>query len=241
MPFIDNVYVVVSQESQIPAQLKDDSAVKFILHSDIIPEKHLPVFNSQAIEVFLHRIDGLKDKFIYFNDDMFPVRALRQSDFFADEKPVWRVMHWNFSDICNSFRHVCLHSFVLASQTLNKDKLLDMSNIIVPEHSISPMFREDCEFVYMQNEAELDKMTTKFRKPWNVNQYLYSVYSLLKRGYVNPSYTFKYIALKDCLNINRLDADIVCINDVHTDNDIANAAICRLRLMLEDILQNNTN
>jgi Stealth protein CR2, conserved region 2 len=32
--------------------------------------KLLPTFNSRAIESMLWRIDGLADRFVYFNDDM---------------------------------------------------------------------------------------------------------------------------------------------------------------------------
>ena len=85
MPFIRNVYLVVSHQSQIP-EWADTSNLKIVLHSDIIPEEYLPTFNSTAIEMFLHTIEGLDEQFIYFNDDMFPVGKCTAEDFFKDGK-----------------------------------------------------------------------------------------------------------------------------------------------------------
>ena len=40
-------------------------------HKDYIPEKYLPTFNSNVIEMNFYRIEGISEDFIYFNDDMF--------------------------------------------------------------------------------------------------------------------------------------------------------------------------
>ena len=71
MPFIRNVYLVVSHPSQVP-QWADTQNLKIVLHKDIIPEEYLPTFNCNPIEMHLHRIDGLDEEYLYFNDDMFP-------------------------------------------------------------------------------------------------------------------------------------------------------------------------
>ena len=40
-------------------------------HKDFIPEEYLPTFSSHTIELNLHRIEGLAERFVYFNDDTF--------------------------------------------------------------------------------------------------------------------------------------------------------------------------
>ena len=50
-------------------------------HKDYIPEKYLPTFSSRPIELNLHRIPGLSEHFVYFNDDMF-INAPVSPDFF---------------------------------------------------------------------------------------------------------------------------------------------------------------
>lgn len=58
-----------------------------VRHEDYIPEEYLPTFNSHTIELNMHRIKGLAEHFVYFNDDMFLLEKLRKEDFFRDGKP----------------------------------------------------------------------------------------------------------------------------------------------------------
>jgi len=66
--------------------------INIVLHEDIIPEKYLPTFNSTTIEMFLCKIKGLSEHFIYFNDDMFPVMPHSMNDFFIDGKSVYELV-----------------------------------------------------------------------------------------------------------------------------------------------------
>lgn len=70
-PWVRHVYIVT--DGQRPEWLREDSDwVSLVDHRDIAPEgTNLPTFNSQAIEANLHRIEGLSEHFLYFNDDMF--------------------------------------------------------------------------------------------------------------------------------------------------------------------------
>jgi hypothetical protein len=81
MPFIRNVYLVVSHTSQVP-QWVDTENLKIVLHEEIIPAEHIPTFNSTVIEMFLHNIEGLDEEYLYFNDDIFPVLPSKPEDFF---------------------------------------------------------------------------------------------------------------------------------------------------------------
>jgi hypothetical protein len=54
-------------------------------HREIIDADYLPTFNSHAIEACLHRIPGLAEHFVYFNDDVFLGRALGWRAFFDEE------------------------------------------------------------------------------------------------------------------------------------------------------------
>lgn len=70
-PWIRHVYLVT--DHQRPAWLREDHPrLTVVDHTEIAPAgTHLPSFNSQAIEANLHRIDGLSEHFLYFNDDVF--------------------------------------------------------------------------------------------------------------------------------------------------------------------------
>ena len=66
-------------------------------HKDYIPEEYLPTFNSHTIEMNLHRIKGLSEQFVYFNDDMFINKPMKPRDFFVHGKP------------CDTFAMDCIY------------------------------------------------------------------------------------------------------------------------------------
>ena len=58
-----------------------------VRHEDYIPVPYRPTFNSHTIELNLHRIEGLSEQFVYFNDDMFLTKAVQPTDFFKNGWP----------------------------------------------------------------------------------------------------------------------------------------------------------
>lgn len=86
-PWINKVYLVT--DDQIPTWLNiDHEKLVVIDHTDIIAKEYLPVFNSNAIEMNLHRIKGLAENFVYFNDDMYLTAPVAPTDFFQAGLPV---------------------------------------------------------------------------------------------------------------------------------------------------------
>lgn len=79
--WIRQIWIVTA--GQRPEWLGDDPRIRVVDHSDILPASALPTFNSHAIEAALHRIDGLTEQFVYFNDDMLVARSLRPETFFT--------------------------------------------------------------------------------------------------------------------------------------------------------------
>ncbi|MFI6448468.1 Stealth CR1 domain-containing protein [Kitasatospora sp. NPDC050543] len=81
-PWIRHVFLVT--DDQVPAWL--DTAhpgLTLVSHRELFGDPDLlPVFNSRAIESQLHRIEGLGEHFVYFNDDMFLGREVGPGFFF---------------------------------------------------------------------------------------------------------------------------------------------------------------
>lgn len=61
--------------------------LQVVRHEDYIPKQFLPVFNSNVLELYLHKIPGLAEQFLYFNDDMYLTKPAKATDFFRDGKP----------------------------------------------------------------------------------------------------------------------------------------------------------
>ncbi len=66
----------------------DHTKLHIVRHEDYLPRENLPLFNSAAIEMSIHKIDGLAEHFIYFNDDSFLLRPVNQECFFRKGLPV---------------------------------------------------------------------------------------------------------------------------------------------------------
>lgn len=82
-PWVRYVYFVT--DDQMPAWLNVNyPKLRWVKHTDFIPMEYLPTFNSNAIEWNLHRIEGLADHFVYFNDDIFVINDTRPEDFFCE-------------------------------------------------------------------------------------------------------------------------------------------------------------
>ncbi len=83
---IFNKIFIVHDDCQIPKWLNiDHPRIVLVPHSSIIPKKYLPTFNSYAIELFLHKIEGLSDIFVYSNDDCFFGKVVGMEDFINND------------------------------------------------------------------------------------------------------------------------------------------------------------
>jgi hypothetical protein len=81
-PWIRHVYLVT--DDQVPAWLDPSHpGITVVSHREIFGDTgSLPTFNSHAIESRLHRIEGLSEHFLYFNDDMMLGRPVPPTTFF---------------------------------------------------------------------------------------------------------------------------------------------------------------
>ena len=86
-PWIRKIFVV--SNCRLPLQLDKYNVIP-VSHDDIFPDvRCLPSFNSRAIESCIHRIDGLSENFVYFNDDVFVAKPLGLDRFFdSTNKPI---------------------------------------------------------------------------------------------------------------------------------------------------------
>ncbi len=84
-PFVRRVYLVTDR--QVPDWLDvEHPSLEIVFHEDLFPDSsHLPTFCSRAIECHLHRIPGLSERFLYFNDDVMLARPATPADFFDEQ------------------------------------------------------------------------------------------------------------------------------------------------------------
>lgn len=64
----------------------ENEKLHIVRHEDYIPKEYLPVFNSNVLEIYMNRIPGLSEKFVYFNDDFFLINKTEPELFFKNGK-----------------------------------------------------------------------------------------------------------------------------------------------------------
>lgn len=85
-PWVNKVYLITN--GKFPNWInRDNPKLVLVKHSDYVPEEYLPTFSSCTIEMFLHRIKGLSNQFVYFNDDMYLNAPVNPEYYFKDGLP----------------------------------------------------------------------------------------------------------------------------------------------------------
>ena len=180
MSFVDNIFVVVSAMSQVPSNIMSMKNIHIVLHEEIIPPQFLPCFNSCAIEMFLHNISGLKENFLYFNDDFFPVSELNKTDFFNGEHILFDYEYRDYSDSDNNFCNVVKNTNSLFNT--------DFTKCIKPYHgAIMCAKKSHIQNLHAKYPEIINEHTTIMRDDKNYNFYLF----MLDEVYNNPNYIKK--------------------------------------------------
>lgn len=85
-PWVNKIHFITY--GHVPEWLSvNHPKLNIVKHEDFIDLKYLPTFNSGTIELNLHKIKGLSDHFVYFNDDFYIIDSLKKTDFFKDGLP----------------------------------------------------------------------------------------------------------------------------------------------------------
>ena len=84
-PWLRNIYLVTCGHKPRWLNLEKNNKIKLISHEEIFPKGTLPCFNSSVIEMFIHKIPGLSDYFIYSNDDTLITRYTPKNYFFDNQ------------------------------------------------------------------------------------------------------------------------------------------------------------
>lgn len=219
MPFVRKVHLLVSRDSQVPGWV-DRNVVDVVLHERIIPAGLLPTFNSTTIEMFLHLIPGLDEEFVYFNDDMFPVMACSPEDFYRDGKSAIGFSHHLIAG--GKFKKRTRNSDRIARKALGKRP---SPFFVRPQHTCSPMLRSQNEELFGKVSEDISRVASRLRTTRNFNQYMYLDYLYYKGltvpGRISNKHLSPAVHGADTISsyIERPSCKLICINDVHLDDE----------------------
>lgn len=208
-PWVNKIHFITW--GHLPEWLDTENPKLHIVnHKDYIPEKYLPVFSANPIELNMHRIDSLEEHFIYFNDDMYVIDKISPEDFFVNGLPydnatenVLRfnpggidhmigndvlLINKNFDkDECirkNKKQWFSLHAPISAFKNLYMAPIKSFSAFINP-HIPIPYLKSTLEEVWEKEGAALDDTSShRFRSHEDVNQWLFRYWQFAKGSFV---------------------------------------------------------
>ena len=223
---VNNVYLVVECPSQVP-QWIDTDVVKIIYHHDIIPKELLPVYNSTTIEIFLHRIPGLLNRYIYLNDDVIINKTLKFTDLFDGDRPKTNILGYNDNpkfrpSIDSLYYHIHKNNIDLISRETG----ISLDGPHFTEHGITCYNREDNEYLFEKYRNEIIDSCSTFRHPQNFNQYLFAIYSWVKNGMINDGTHAVFLLTNQSYKICKIirDSHLDPLSDVISINTSSSSA-----------------
>lgn len=207
-PWIHRIYILT--DDQTPAWLDTSNPrVRVVSHREIMPAEILPVFNSTVIELFLARIPGLSEHFLYANDDMFFNRPVDPGFFFnAQGQPIVRLKK-------QSLRHhpddIYCHT-ILRMQELVKARYGRCTSL-APHHNVDAYLRSDyLECCDVFRDVLAPNVHNRFRSFENWQRSLVHYYALVQ-GRASLRKVNRYNKLRTPLQMLRAAFGVGCGSD----------------------------
>ena len=252
MPWLRRIHILLARESQVQPwmekmkneelRMKNGPSLRTVFHREFIPAEYLPCFTSPCIEMFIGRIPGLSEHFIYANDDMFPLSPLEPADFFREatgrNNDITEYRNNDNSQLStlNSKLYLpCQHLYekpVPAQPNMFKRKCRNQQNMIGRPfgqqvtthwlkngHSYAAILKSTCDEVWRRHGPEILKHISPLeRTDHSYSQYIYVLYQHYAGLYIDHAPQRHYAGPKtptaDLASIIRdPQAGIVCLND----------------------------
>lgn len=105
----------------------DNPKLNIVNHRDYIPEKYLPTFNSNTILLNLHRIKGIADQFVLFNDDFILLRPTQPQDFFKDGQPRASAILSPYVAVKNDLYYAPTNNVAILNANFKKNQVISRS------------------------------------------------------------------------------------------------------------------
>ncbi|WP_442773669.1 Stealth CR1 domain-containing protein [Lactococcus hircilactis] len=184
--------------------------VHIVNHKDIIPNEYLPVFNSNAIELNINKIEGLSEQFVYFNDDMFIVSPMQPTDFFINGLPVTRaILDPNVWDRAIQ-NYTTTVQMGIINDHFDKKKVIkenfskwfnvkygkeNLKNVLLypwskftgisTQHLPNPFLKSVLDEVWREEPTELlQTISHKFRTPFDINQWIFLFWEIVSGRFI---------------------------------------------------------
>lgn len=216
-PWVNKIHFITC--GHLPPWLnKSHPKLHIVRHEDYIPKDALPTFNSNAIELMIHKIEGLEEKFVLFNDDLFILKKLNKKDFFKKDLPCntmsltaiipsfKRRIHKTESnnvEIINKYFNFreCIKKNIFKYTSLKMGKYIFKTYPLliykhfpgfIMYHMPNAYLKSTFEEVWDKEEEKLEKTVySKFRDYKNdINQWIFNYWQFASGKFIQRNYKF---------------------------------------------------
>lgn len=212
-PWVRKVHFVTC--GQKPDWLdQNNPKLNLVDHRDYIPAEFLPCFNSGVLESYLHRIPGIAEHFVFFNDDFFITNHLSPERFFRGGLPC-DIATFRFNSGGSQWARMLKNNIAIINSQFDKravmrrwhDKWFDSTyggkarwNYILrwyprfvtlrTPHNAQPYLKSTYEKVWAAAAAELTEASThRFRTDKDLTQELFRTWQICE-GNFEPYNTY---------------------------------------------------
>ncbi|URZ87626.1 stealth family protein [Floricoccus penangensis] len=245
-PWVNKIFLVT--EGHLPEWIDiSNEKIVHVKHSDYIPEKYLPTFNSNVIELNLHRIEELSEYFVLFNDDLFLNSEVHPEDFFKNKLPkelgIYSPIppHDEYSMmVFNDVRIINKHFSNRKNRLKNWRKLISYKygisqfrNLFIfmwndaigyfNQHITTAFLKSTFFDVWEKEEEALDQVCmNKFRTMLDLNQWLMRYWQIENGKFEPRDKNFGvYLNVDNTKGISKEikgNKKVLCINDISYDD-----------------------
>jgi hypothetical protein len=213
-PWVRKIHFVT--DGQKPEWLDaSNPKINLVNHKDFIPAQFLPTYNSVVIERYIHKIPGLAEHFVYFNDDFYIINNVPEERFFRNGlpcdiavftyNPTWS--QW-YRRVKNNTRIINRHFNKREVMSLHRDKWFDKSygfkakwNYLLKyygkfvtlrtPHNAQPYLKTTFNEVWAAAEKELTETSAnRFRSLTDYTPELFRTWQICKGNFV-PYNTYR--------------------------------------------------
>lgn len=204
-PWVNKIHFVTF--GHLPKWLNiNNPKLHIVKHEDFIPKVFLPTFSANSIELFINRIEGLNEKFVYFNDDTFIIKDMKEKDFFVNNLPCdSALLSTTIPSVKNEiFTYILFNDLLYVNANFNKklslkNNLFKWINFKYGKNILKNIYLlpigKFCGFTnlhlpnsylkstfdevwYKEREILFNTVRNKFRTKNDVNQYIFKYWQL---------------------------------------------------------------
>lgn len=192
-----------------------NSKLHLVDHKDFIPREYLPCFNSGVLESWLHKIPGLSERFVFFNDDFFLTAPTPPERFFRGGLPC-DIAAFRFNSGGSQWAQMLKNNIAIINEHFDKRKVMSRDhakwfdrsygtkarwNYLLkwyPEfvtlrtpHNAQPYMKSTYEHVWSAvGDRLLEASTHRFRSTEDLTQELFRTWQICE-GNFEPYNTYR--------------------------------------------------